>query len=92
MIYGLLSPMLTTVARVSSIALLTVLTTTGINNQSSYAGERKFFCAQTKGVPVTFARREDGAKIPMIRWDYFLFFFNTSTTLSRGIAEISKEL
>lgn len=67
MMYGLLNRMLTTVA-ISSIALLTALTTTAINNQSSYAAERKFFCDQTKGVPITFARREDGAKIPMIRW------------------------
>lgn len=61
----LLSPTLTHVA-ICGLAML--LTTTTAQPQPSYASNRKFSCAQSKGVPVTFARREDGRNVPMIRW------------------------
>ena len=67
MVYKLLNPALRKVARVYKIVLLTVFTATTIN-QPSYANNIKFFCEQSKGIPTTFARREDGRKIPIIRW------------------------
>ncbi|NEU77160.1 hypothetical protein PI95_032850 [Hassallia byssoidea VB512170] len=63
----LLSPTLTKVA-ICAVAMLLTITTAP--PQPSYASNRKFFCAQSKGVPVTFARREDTRKIPIIRWVY----------------------
>ncbi len=64
----LLSPMLTKVVRFCGIALLTTLTTTTIIHQPSYASSTTFFCAKSKGVPVTYAKSQNGRRIPMIRW------------------------
>lgn len=66
MIYELFSSTLTHVA-ICGVAMLLTFTTTA-QPQPSYASNPKFFCAQSKGVPVTFARREDGRNVPMIRW------------------------
>src|SRR5690348_15669534 len=57
-----------------AIASLTVSTITTIISQPSYARGTTFFCAKSKGIPITFARTQDGRKVPMIRWisqDYF---------------------
>ncbi|PMB45526.1 hypothetical protein CEN39_27055 [Fischerella thermalis CCMEE 5201] len=62
------SSVLTKVARVSGIALLTASTTAAITHQPSYASGTTFFCAVSKGYPTTFAKTNSGRKIPMIRW------------------------
>ncbi|MFN6567805.1 COP23 domain-containing protein [Dendronalium sp. ChiSLP03b] len=57
-----------------AIASLTIFTTSATINQPSYAGGTTFFCAKSKGIPITFARTQDGRKVPMIKWisqDYF---------------------
>ncbi len=56
------------VAKVLGIASLTAFATTGILNQPSYAESRSFYCDQIDGVPVTFARTQDGRKMPVIYW------------------------
>jgi hypothetical protein len=67
MMYKLLNPMLRKAARLCNMALLTVFAAT-TTNQPSYANNMKFFCEESKGIPTTFARREDGRKMPIIRW------------------------
>ncbi|PHJ65240.1 hypothetical protein VF14_14365 [Nostoc linckia z18] len=55
-------------------AALSAFTTTATINQPSYASGTTFYCAKSNGVPITFARTQDGRKVPMIRWvsqDYF---------------------
>lgn len=78
MTFRLLSQTLTHVA-ICGITLLTTFTTTA-QPQPSYASNPKFFCAQSKGVPVTFVRREDGRNVPMIRW---VSSFSSLTPLQR---------
>ncbi|GAX41802.1 hypothetical protein NIES4075_27990 [Tolypothrix sp. NIES-4075] len=77
MAFKLLSQTLTHVG-ICGIAML--VTTTTAPPQPTYASNRKFFCAQTKGVPVTFALREDGRNVPIIRWVYS---FSSLTPLQR---------
>ncbi len=56
------------VTRIFAIASLTATTTATIN-QPSYAVSATFYCGQNQdGVPVTFARTQDGKNVPMIRW------------------------
>jgi Circadian oscillating protein COP23 len=76
MAFKLLSLTLTNVA----ICGLAMLVTTTIAPQLSYAGNRKFSCAQSGGVPATFASREDGRTVPIIRWAYS---FSSLTPLQR---------
>ncbi len=83
MVNRLLSPTLTKIARVCGIALLTIFITTAIVHQPSYASNTKFFCGQSKGIPVTFARREDGRRVAMIRWVSSNFFSSKLTPLQR---------
>ncbi|OKH14085.1 hypothetical protein NIES592_12295 [Fischerella major NIES-592] len=79
----LLSPMLTKVVRFCGIALLTTLTTTTIIHQPSYASSTTFFCAKSKGVPVTYAKTQNGRRIPMIRWVSSNYFPSDLTPLVR---------
>jgi hypothetical protein len=75
--------MLTKVARVSGVALLTIFTTTAIIHQPSYADGTTFFCAKSKGVPVTYAKTQNGRRIPMIRWVSSNYFSSDLTPLVR---------
>ncbi len=75
--------MLTKVARVCGIALLTTFTTTAIIYQHSYASSTTFFCAKTKGYPVTFAKTWDGRNTPMIRWVSSTYFSSNLAPLVR---------
>ena len=56
------------VAKVFGIASMTAFATAGILNQPSYAGGTRFYCDQISGVPVTFARTQDGRKMPVLYW------------------------
>ncbi len=76
MAFKLLSLTLTYVA-VCSLAMLVTTTTAP---QPSYASKPKFSCAKSKDVPVTFASREDGRNVPMIRW---VSSFSSLTPLQR---------
>ncbi|WP_392532556.1 COP23 domain-containing protein [Nostoc sp. C117] len=56
------------------IASLTGLIATATINQPSYAGGTTFYCQKSNGIPITFARTQDGRNVPMIKWvsqDYF---------------------
>ncbi len=60
---------LTGVTKAFTIASLTAFATTATINQPSYAVSATFYCGQNQdGVPVTFARTQDGKNVPMIRW------------------------
>ncbi|MBD2607012.1 hypothetical protein H6G81_21400 [Scytonema hofmannii FACHB-248] len=76
MAFKLLSLTLTHVA----ICGLAMLVTTTIAPQPTYAIKPKFSCAQSKGAPVTFARREDGSNVSIIRW---VSSFSSLTPLQR---------
>ncbi len=76
MAFKLLILTLTNVAICGSAMLVTTTTAP----QLSYAGNRKFSCAQSGGKPATFANREDGRNVPMIRWVYS---FSSLTPLQR---------
>ncbi|MFM2061698.1 MAG: hypothetical protein RLZZ507_1368 [Cyanobacteriota bacterium] len=54
------------VTRTVTLTSLTVLATTAISNQPSYARSATFYCGKSKGVPVTFARTQDGIKRAII--------------------------
>lgn len=58
---------ITSLVRVCGIASLSALSITTYFNLPSYAQSTTFFCANNKGVPVTYARTPRG-KVPMIRW------------------------
>ena len=64
---GLFGQGLTWGVRVFGIATLTVLNTTAISHQPSYANSNKFFCTQSNGVPVTMVSTSRGNE-PFIRW------------------------
>ncbi len=58
------------VTRTVTLASLTVLATTAFSNQPSYARSATFYCGKSKGVPVTFARTQDGRKRAIIQWTF----------------------
>ncbi|QLE56452.1 COP23 domain-containing protein [Nostoc sp. TCL26-01] len=51
-----------------AIASMSALVATATINQPSYAGGTTFYCGKSRGVPVTFARTQDGKNVPMVRW------------------------
>ena len=69
-----------TLTHVAICGLAMLVTTTTAQPQPSYASKPKFSCAKSKDVPVTFASREDGRKVPMIRW---VSSFSSLTPLER---------
>lgn len=54
------------------VPLFTALTLafgiTTIVETPSYAGNTTFYCGKSNGIPITFARTEDGARLGVIRW------------------------
>lgn len=54
------------------VQLFTALTLafgiTTIVEKPSYAGSTTFYCGNSNGIPTTFARTEDGARLGVIRW------------------------
>lgn len=72
-----------------AIASLTVLTTTATIGQPSYAGGTTFYCGKSKGVPITFARTQDGRNVPMIRW-VSQEYFSPEWTVERRCQEVSR--
>ncbi len=80
--HRLLNPTVTKIARVSSIALLT-MTTSAINPQLSYANSQNFFCAKSKGIPITYASAQNGRKIPILRWVNGKYFSSEWNPLTR---------
>ncbi|BAZ10409.1 hypothetical protein NIES4071_22240 [Calothrix sp. NIES-4071] len=61
--------MLTKIAKVSTIALLSISTVSVTINQPSHASSPTFFCAKNKGLPKTYVRTQDGGKKPIISWE-----------------------
>ncbi|MBD2355632.1 hypothetical protein H6G41_13565 [Tolypothrix sp. FACHB-123] len=57
--------------------------------QPTYAGETTFYCGKSKGVPVTFARTQDGRKVPMVRWSSNNYF-PPPWTAQRRCQEVSR--
>ncbi len=72
-----------------AIASLTVLTTTTTIGQPSYAGGTTFYCEKSKGIPITFARTQDGRNVPMIRW-VSQEYFSKEWTGERRCQEVSR--
>lgn len=60
--------MLTKIAKVSTIVLLSISTVSVALNQPSRASDTTFFCAKNKGVYKTYVRYQDGLKTPIISW------------------------
>ncbi len=56
------------VAKVFGITSLTAFATASILNQPSYAEDKSFYCDQINDVPVTFARTQEGRRMPVIYW------------------------
>ncbi|MBD2132318.1 MULTISPECIES: COP23 domain-containing protein [unclassified Sphaerospermopsis] len=77
------------VTRTVTLASLTVLATTAVSNQPSYAGSATFYCGKSKGVPVTFARTQDGRKVTIVRWTSNNYF-PPPWTAQRRCVEVSK--
>ena len=77
------------VTRTVTLASLTVLATTAVSNQPSYAGSATFYCGQSKGVPVTFARTQDGRKRAIIHWTSNAYF-PPPWTAQRRCEEVSR--
>lgn len=71
------------------IASLSAFTTTAIINQPSYASGTTFYCGKSKGVPITFARTQDGRNVPMIKW-VSLDYFSKEWTNERRCKEVSR--
>lgn len=59
---------LTKTVKFAVTASVITLSTSAINYQPSYAAGTTFYCGTSQGLPVTFARTQDGKKVPMIRW------------------------
>ncbi|MBD2363424.1 hypothetical protein H6G36_19885 [Anabaena minutissima FACHB-250] len=66
-----------------AIALLTISI-----SQPSHAGSTTFYCAKSKGVPITFARTQDGKKVPIVRW--VSSYFPPPWTAQRRCVEVSR--
>lgn len=60
--------MLTKIAKVSTIVLLSISTVSVTLNQPSRANSSTFFCAKNNGVPKTYVRYQDEGKKPIISW------------------------
>ncbi|MBO3458816.1 MAG: COP23 domain-containing protein [Aetokthonos hydrillicola CCALA 1050] len=82
---------LTKVTRVFAItSLSTFATTVAIMNQPSYAGTPTFYCGHnSQGLPVTFARTQDGKNVPMIRW-LSNNYFSEKLTPEKRCQEVSR--
>ena len=78
------------VAKVFGIASMTAFATAGILNQPSYAGGTRFYCDQISGVPVTFARTQDGRKMPVLYWATTKNSFPPPWTPVRRCEEVSR--
>ncbi len=78
-----------TLTRTITLSCLTALAITATINQPSNAESRSFYCQTSKGIPVTFARTQDGRKIPLIRWTSNNYFPPPWTTRRRCV-EVSK--
>ncbi|WP_066383480.1 MULTISPECIES: COP23 domain-containing protein [unclassified Anabaena] len=72
-----------------TLASLTVLATIATTNQPSYARGATFYCSKSQGVPVTFARTQDGRKVTIIRWTSNAYF-PPPWTAQRRCVEVSK--
>ncbi|MBN3909223.1 MAG: hypothetical protein HWQ35_22490 [Nostoc sp. NMS1] len=70
-------------------ASLTAFTTIVSINHPSYAGGTTFYCEKSNGVPVTFARTQDGRKVPMIKW-ISQNYFSQEWTVERRCQEVSR--
>jgi hypothetical protein len=80
----------TRVTTVLAIASLTAFATTATISQPSYAESATFYCGQNQdGVPVTFARTQDGKNVPMIRW-LSNNYFSQKLTPQRRCQEVSQ--
>ena len=61
----------------ATIASLSLISAVVISHQPSYAGGATFYCGtstyRNKSVPTTFARTQDGKRVPIVRWisNYF---------------------
>ncbi|MBK1988767.1 COP23 domain-containing protein [Sphaerospermopsis aphanizomenoides BCCUSP55] len=75
--------------RTVTLASLTALATTSVINQPSYAGSATFYCGKSKGLPVTFARTQDGRKVTIIRWTSNAYF-PPPWTAQRRCEEVSR--
>ncbi|NJL10108.1 MAG: hypothetical protein HC908_07830 [Calothrix sp. SM1_7_51] len=56
------------VVKVGITASAFALVTSAISSQPTYAAGTTFYCGMSEGLPVTFARTQDGKKYQMIRW------------------------
>lgn len=83
------SQVLTTLTRNLALASLTTLTITAVMNQPSYAGNTTFYCGKSKGVPVTFARTQNGGKVTIINWTSNAYF-PPPWTAQRRCEQVSK--
>lgn len=72
-----------------TLASLTALATIATINQPSYAQGTTFYCDRSKGTLVTFARTQDGRKIPVIRWTSNNYF-PPPWTAERRCVEVSR--
>jgi Circadian oscillating protein COP23 len=60
--------MLTKIAKVSTIVLLSVSAVSVTINQPSHASSPTFYCAKNKGLPKTYVRGQDRFPKPIISW------------------------
>ncbi|HIK06836.1 MAG TPA: hypothetical protein IGS40_19445 [Trichormus sp. M33_DOE_039] len=67
-----------------ALALLTITV-----SQPSRADGTTFYCAKSKGIPITFARTQDGKKVPIIRW-VSSNYFPPPWTAQRRCLEVSR--
>ncbi|WP_071189921.1 COP23 domain-containing protein [Trichormus sp. NMC-1] len=86
---SLFRQLVTYVMQSVTLGSLTALATTAAINQPSYAGSATFFCGKSKGVPVTFARTQDGRKVTIVRWTSNNYF-PPPWTAQRRCVEVSR--
>jgi Circadian oscillating protein COP23 len=84
----LLRQLVTALTRTVTLASLTALATTAAINPS-YARSTTFYCGKSKGVPVTFARTQDGRKVTIVRWTSNAYF-PPPWTAQRRCVEVSR--
>ncbi|MEA5602258.1 COP23 domain-containing protein [Nostoc sp. UHCC 0252] len=70
-------------------ASLAAFTTTVSINHPSYAEGTTFYCGKSNGVSVTFARTQNGRKVPMIKWTS-QNYFSQEWTVERRCQEVSR--
>ncbi|AUT03338.1 hypothetical protein CLI64_24595 [Nostoc sp. CENA543] len=73
------------------LTLITVIVAATITtiDTPSYAQSTTFYCGKSKGLPVTFARTQDGRKLPVIRWTSNNYF-PPPWTAQRRCVEVSQ--